>query len=90
MLLVLLAAASLAAQFYILRDTEARPFDRCAAVRDLCPEESLDSLAAARDSVLARAAAIAAGSSAPSGEAGAIVWPAGIDTSRIGARNPGD
>jgi hypothetical protein len=90
MILLLLAAASLAVQLHIFRDTPDHPSDRCAAVRDLCPEESLDSLMAARDSALADLRARASGSGpwlAESDPEGSTVRNAA--PSRLGGAEPG-
>lgn len=72
MLPALVAAASLMLQAWLFRDTAAHPFDACAD-RARCPEESLDSLLAAREAVLEGLRRRAG------------VSPAGIDTSRIGS-----
>lgn len=61
MLALLIMAASLLTQAYIFRDTPDHPADRCAADASRCPEESLDSLLAARELNLERMRRIARG-----------------------------
>lgn len=61
MLVFLVMAASLLTQAYIFRDTPSHPADRCVADASHCPEESLDSLLAAREANLERMRRIARG-----------------------------
>ncbi len=61
MLVFLVMAASLLTQAYFFRDTPAHPADACAADSARCPEESLDSLLAAREENLERMRKIARG-----------------------------
>lgn len=88
MLLILIAATSLLIQAYAFRDTPSHPFDRCAAEPSRCPEESLDSLLAAGESRVDSLRALARAAAA--GNPVAVRSPAGIDTSRIGSRDPGE
>lgn len=89
MFVILVAAASLLVQAYVFRDTPSHPFDRCAAERDLCPEEGLDSLLTLRAPAPSRPSAADPGPDAPDLAAG-LPAPSGGVAARIEPRIAGE